>query len=283
MLQVGTDEAGYGPLLGPLVVAAAVFEGEGPRARMRLPGAGDSKRIYASGGRDALARILGPYLPHAGAAATARLGSLLRAASVRGDPRPGYAWYGEVEDPAFRSCESPPGFRRLLLNPVCEREFNEGCRERGGKGNLLFAETMRLVRDALALSPAADAEIVCDKLGGRNRYATMLLSELGPTTIVPEIEGRASSRYRLTVGGRGVRIRFEAKADALDPLAGLASIGAKYLRELFMQALNSYFGRRIAGLRPTAGYVQDGRRFVKEVAALLPEVEGGGRGFERLF
>ncbi len=287
MLHVGTDEAGYGPLLGPLVVAAAVFECDHSRAGIRLPGVGDSKRVYARGGRDALARVLGSYLPLPApgpqGASGASLGALLRNASVRADPRGAYAWYGDVEDPSLRPAEAPQGFKRLLLNPVCEREFNEGCRTRGGKAHLLFAETMRLVREALALAPEADAEVVCDKHGGRHFYAALLLAELGPSTIVAEAEGPASSRYRLTSGGRRVRIRFEAKADALDPLAGLASIGAKYLRELFMEALNRFFAGRLAGLRPTAGYVEDGRRFLADLGPLLSQVEGYDRGFERLY
>jgi hypothetical protein len=194
----------------------------------------------------------------------------LSRASVRGDPRSSYAWYGDVEDPALRPGVAPRGFLRLLLNPVCEREFNEGCARLGGKGRLLFAESMRVVRAALELAPGEDAEVVCDKHGGRNAYAGPLLAELGPTTLVTEAEGALSSRYRLTVGGRAVRIRFEAKADARDAFAGLASIAAKYLRELFMEGLNAYFARRVDGLRPTAGYAVDGRRFLADLAPAFP-------------
>jgi hypothetical protein len=44
---------------------------------------------------------------------------------------------------------------------------------------------------------------------------------------------------------------------------------AKYLRELRMARLNAFFAERLPGLAPTAGYVQDGRRFLAEIEPLL--------------
>jgi hypothetical protein len=266
VLHIGTDEAGYGPLLGPLVVAAAVYEGD----RRAAPGDGiaDSKEIYGRGGRAALARALSPYL---GLPAPVSLADLLARLSVRGDPRAGYLWYGDVSDAEAGGGAPPPGFVRLYVNPVCERDFNEGCARRGDKATLLFEETMRVIRRALADHPG-DALIVCDKHGGRNRYAGLLLTELGPTSILTERETAACSGYRLTLGGRTVRIRFQRAADATDRAAALASMAAKYTRELFMEGLNGFFASRIEGLRPTAGYYEDGRRFLGEVRRLLSDL-----------
>ena len=84
MLHIGTDEAGYGPLLGPLVVAAAVYESEADRRAAPGGGIADSKEVYGRGGRSALARVLSPYL---GLKAPVSLGDLLARLSVRGDPR----------------------------------------------------------------------------------------------------------------------------------------------------------------------------------------------------
>lgn len=278
MLHIGTDEAGYGPLLGPLVVAGAVYET--PAARGTLPGdgIGDSKVIYARGGRPALARALGPYLR---LAAPVRLSRLLDGLSVRGDPRPGYLWYGEVQDAEVEPGEPPGEFRRLYVNPVCERDFNAGCGGDGGKAGLLFRETMRIVRRALDEYPEAEAEIVCDKHGGRNRYAGLLMTELSPSTLISERESKECSTYRLTIRGRSVRIRFLARADGADVPAGLASMAAKYVRELFMEGLNAFFAARIDGLRPTAGYYADGRRFLRDVETVLRELPEARADFVR--
>jgi hypothetical protein len=269
-VHVGTDEAGYGPLLGPLVIAASVYETEGERRVLPGRDVEDSKVAYARGGRDALARVLGPYL---GLDPPVSLEALLARLSVRGDPRAGYPWYGDVTDPVPAPGTPPAAFRRLYVNPVCEREFNAGCAAWGGKAGLLFRETMRLVRRALADAPAGDAVVVCDRHGGRRRYAALLMAELEPATLVTERESAAVSGYRLQRRGRDVRIRFVRQADATDKAAGLASMAAKYVRELFMEGLNAYFAARVADLRPTAGYYRDGRRFLRDVEAVLGELD----------
>jgi len=278
VLYVGTDEAGYGPLLGPLVVAATVHEADGPRRSLRAKGVADSKVVYARGGRRALGRALGRYLD---VAPPARLSGVLDRHSIRGDPRAGYSWYGDVAADDLEPGRPPASFRALYVNPVCERDFNRGCREWGGKAGVLFQETMRLVRRVLDEHPQADLDVCCDKHGGRHRYAGLLLAELGPSQIVPDREGAALSSYRLRVGGRDVHIRFVPKADAGDPTVALASMAAKYVRELFMQALNDYFTARVDGLKPTAGYYGDGRRFLDDIAAVLDGMDGGRESLVR--
>jgi hypothetical protein len=247
-------------------VAAAVYDG-GRRPR---PGDGiaDSKEIYSRGGRAALARVLSPYL---GLERPVSLKDLLERLSVRGDPRGKYPWYGDVRDPEAGGGDPPPTFRRLYVNPVCERDFNDGCARWGDKATLLFEETMRVVRRALADHPG-DATVVCDKHGGRNRYAGLLLAELQPSSILVERESAACSAYRLSLGERTVSIRFEPAADATDRAAALASMAAKYTRELFMEGLNGFFATRIPGLKPTAGYYEDGRRFLEEVRGVLRDL-----------
>ena len=47
----------------------------------------------------------------------------------------------------------------------------------------------------------------------------------------------------------------------------LASMTAKYHRELAMRALNQYWQNRVDGLRTTAGYPVDAKRFKSEIAA----------------
>jgi hypothetical protein len=49
-------------------------------------------------------------------------------------------------------------------------------------------------------------------------------------------------------------------------------MASKYLRELAMRALNAFWGPRVPGLRPTAGYPQDARRFRNDIAATRREL-----------
>ncbi|MGQ0612520.1 MAG: hypothetical protein ACT4PV_02050 [Planctomycetaceae bacterium] len=274
MLQIGTDEAGYGPLLGPLVIAAAAFESGAERDSLQDPAVMDSKRLYARGGRAALARALEPYL---GLPAPVTLAAALARLSIRGDPRAAYPWYGDVADPVPRPRPPPDAFRGLTVSPICERDFNEGCAREGGKGTLLSRETLRLVRRALLDHPTGPARVVCDRHGGRKRYAALLMEEFSPSLLMELRETREVSAYRLHAHGREITIEFRCRAESTDPPVALASVAAKYVRELFMQALNEYFSARIERLRPTAGYHGDGQRFLADVEPILRHLEGGAR------
>ena len=77
------------------------------------------------------------------------------------------------------------------------------------------------------------------------------------------------SRYRLDIDGSLCTVTFASKSDEQHMPVALASMIAKYTRELIMVRFNSYFIEQIPQLKPTAGYVKDGRRFLREIEPLL--------------
>jgi ribonuclease HII len=66
-------------------------------------------------------------------------------------------------------------------------------------------------------------------------------------------------------------ITFASKSDEHHLPVALASMIAKYTRELHMIRLNRFFAGIMPELKPTAGYVTDGRRFLKEIEPLLAD------------
>jgi hypothetical protein len=124
------------------------------------------------------------------------------------------------------------------------------------------------------MSPLADGPIavVCDKHGGRNRYAALLAERFPEWLIEVHGEGRQRSEYRFGPPQRRVAFSFQVGAEACLP-AALASMASKYLRELAMRALNDYWCGRVANLQPTAGYPQDARRYRAAIAAIQAELQ----------
>jgi hypothetical protein len=51
----------------------------------------------------------------------------------------------------------------------------------------------------------------------------------------------------------------------------LASMTAKYVRELAMHAFNAFWSSRLPGLRPTAGYPTDALRWRHDAAAAIQQ------------
>jgi hypothetical protein len=72
----------------------------------------------------------------------------------------------------------------------------------------------------------------------------------------------------MTGSGRRMRLHFTVEADSKYLPVALASMLSKLVRELLMEELNRYFAALMPTLKPTAGYWQDGLRFIEDIKPL---------------
>ena len=175
------------------------------------------------------------------------------------------------------SCdENKVGLLRVASTPLYPAAFNELSERLGNKSNLLTALSLQLARELLSSLPddAEPVTIFCDKHGGRNRYAAAVEQHLSPLPPAHECETAEVSRYRFRCGSRDIRIQFAAGGESELPVA-LASMYAKYIRELCMEAFNRYWQGELPGLEPTKGYPADAKRFREAIEPLV-----AARGWE---
>ena len=86
-------------------------------------------------------------------------------------------------------------------------------------------------------------------------------------------EDENDSSYELRGGGKTMRIHFVVGADERFLPVALASMVCKYVRELLNERMNHYFVGLNPAMRPTAGYWEDGQRFVADLKTSLPHVK----------
>jgi hypothetical protein len=308
---LGTDEAGYGPNLGPLVVGATLWRvrsigfqpvlpdlyelltdgvSSDPNDESRLALA-DSKQLYSSG--DTLELLERGVL--------AALHVLQRPAttwqSIWSLCSPGHAcelpWHNTFDCPLPRAvahehlasgCDRLQSttlkaeielvdLRACVVHPS---DFNDRCDRLTNKASVLSVATLSLVRELIRDCTDGPMQIVCDKHGGRNFYAALVWEELaadevGDTQGFPVQtvkESRNESLYRWRCGEHEREIRFISKGERFLPTA-LASMTAKYLRELSMLAFNAFWAERVPNLRPTAGYPGDALRFWNDIESAV--------------
>lgn len=121
--------------------------------------------------------------------------------------------------------------------------------------------------EAVAELPPTKIEIFCDKHGGRNKYAGLLQHVFPDAFPEIECEQAQASAYRCELPQAAARFRFEVGGERHLPVA-LASMTAKYVRELVMRAFNAFWQSHRPEVRPTAGYPADAKRFLAEIADL---------------
>ncbi|MDR1965042.1 MAG: hypothetical protein LBQ50_14820 [Planctomycetaceae bacterium] len=266
-LIIGTDEAGYGPNLGPLVVSATVWESPTDNLLPLLAmlktheiRIGDSKKLYHGGG-SLLALEYGIMIPLQHLAKPQRPLFADEATLAKQT-----AIFAKIlAENKVRLCD-------IQSRTVEPEEWNQQLDRFESKGSLLSDITLRLVVGVLNTHRTAIPVLVlCDKHGGRNHYLD-LLTEHFPGSFIRVIrESREQSVYRLTHENNSLEFRFLAKGESQVPVA-LASMNSKYLRERAMIQFNEFWQAQIPDLKPTAGYPEDAKRFKKDIASVQAQL-----------
>ncbi len=242
---VGTDEAGYAPNLGPLVISATVWHSAEPTTGFnfykRLKGV-VSRTVGGSGPkRLAIADSKVLYSPAVGLATLER--GVLAALSLVDRPPddwldawqmldptglehlPSVPWHHEynvrlpLAADAADVVELMPklrrGFERAGIRLVAIKSralfpelFNRSTHELGNKSELLSKATLGLLAEALDDCPREDVFVVCDKHGGRNRYGRLLQQQFSDPLIEVHSEALAESVYRWGPQDCRIEVRF---------------------------------------------------------------------------
>jgi len=288
---IGIDEAGYGPNLGPLVQAAVAVRcpdgvdnlwktlKRGVRracddddGRMLID---DSKRVHIlPNGLERLERTI-----HSVFSCGQPIGELLAtiACGSSRDDLTGEHWY-LADEPLPVTCLAAeilavPRFLKVLETSGVEfcamrtvvtpaPRFNAVVERWESKGAVLANGLITLLEEVNQAFPEdTPLEFVIDKHGGRNFYAPMVQTAFPDGWVTPLIESADESAYRIDGLKRNVSLTFVPRADSESLPVALASMAAKYLREVFMRQFNRFWQQHVPDLEPTAGYPNDSKRF----------------------
>src|SRR5262245_44906058 len=278
---VGIDEAGYGPNLGPFVQAAVALPlpandlrgwktlkscvrrmEEDDDGRLLVD---DSKKVYAGGtGLESLAVGVFAALGRRPRAAAELLETVL-ADWCRGHLEE-ECWYDPataLDDVDGPTIDLRPQLRAAVVpSPV----FNRVVDRAGTKGAVTADGVGQFLAHLHETLPAGEPVFAsCDKLGGRNFYGAILADAFPDGWPVAAKETAAESRYRILNLDREITVTFKPRADGESVCVALASMLAKYLREVCMRQFNAFWAKHVPGIQPTAGYPGDARRFYDEI------------------
>jgi ribonuclease HII len=308
VVLVGIDEAGFGPILGPLIVSSSTFSL--PHNLLTsdlwqvLRKSISNRRKYLAGrllitdSKKAYTRSLGikhvqrtvltvlkclnkePYT-------LTELIELLCPSCL--ERLSFYPWHRDIANHGFSMDIADKevaanvladdlasnGIELLDLKSCCldVAYYNKMVAAVKNKANVLFSATCSLIKSAYDSFAGDDLQIIVDRQGGRVHYRKELQRMFSDMELKILRESPTTSSYELQANGKVMRLHFVVGADDRFLPVSLASMVSKYLRELLVGNINRYFAGLSSGLKPTAGYWKDGLRFIEDIRTNLPDVQ----------
>ena len=164
----------------------------------------------------------------------------------------------------------------VACRAIYPAEFNALLCQGLNKSDILSRTTLALAASLRTKANAEPALIWCDRHGGRKHYSALVAQHFGATLVQTLAETPARSAYRVPAQAKAdpthakadlnqaqaanLDIEFNVGGESQVPVA-VASMTAKYIRELAMHAFNAFWSSRSPGLNPTAGYPVDALRW----------------------
>lgn len=319
MILAGIDEAGYGPRLGPLCVAAAAFrlpEERNARAgsemgdlrlllsppvgisRHALVPVSDSKELFEpKRGLGVLWRGVVPFARLATGLALSDARQLLEVLLGDGEDqqallaRPWYAVSAPAPPPGVDgTAELAQALRKtgiscllLSVRALDARSFNRLLSQLESKALLSFTLVTDLMHEVLELAEPDGERVLffCDRQAGRRYYAEVLQRAFPDHFCWISREHPRHAVYFLQGRPADFEVHFRVGAEAEHLAVALASMSAKLVRELLMARLNTFFAQFLPGLSPTAGYPNDAERFLRDTAEFRREFPIADEDFVR--
>ncbi|MEM1355412.1 MAG: hypothetical protein AAGC72_03760 [Planctomycetota bacterium] len=323
-VYAGIDEAGYGPMYGPLVVGCctllipklahdapppALWQRLSKSVCKRLQGrkgrivVNDSKKLttkaagikHLEAGLLAFAGLDGSALPSDLSDWLTKLGEQ-RHHSERQDASPpgldNMPWYAPAEDRPwetlpFANTPDELAIARSMLHGNCHRigielggitgsviyedQFNRMVAATRSKASVSFTFVARHLVGLYEAYGTQHPHVAVDRQSGRTRYRPLLadLFEGAGVDVVGETSNQSTYRITGESGQRSMTVSFMVEAEQKHMPVALASMTAKYTRELLMHRFNTFFTRLMPDVKPTAGYGSDANRWRDQALPLL--------------